>query len=171
MADDTPAARTAPTASAASGPAGTGGPLTLLRAARDDRAGTICLLSPPGAPPTCYDQLPPAYSGPQELLLLTDTDTDTDTGNGNGTGVTDTGAAALAARTAGRPLLLAGFSGAGAAACDLAHRLTTTTDGGRRAPRVVLTPAPPGAHERARLLARALQDAAAPPPDPEHAAP
>ncbi|MFJ3421982.1 condensation domain-containing protein, partial [Streptomyces sp. NPDC086082] len=165
MADDTPTARTAPTASAASGPAGTGGPLTLLRAARDDRAGTICLLSPPGAPPTCYDQLPPAYSGPQELLLLTDT--------GNGTGVTDTGAAALAARTAGRPLLLAGFSGAGAAACDLAHRLTTTTDGdgGRRAPRVVLTPAPPGVHERARLLARALQDATAPPPDPEHAAP
>ncbi|MFJ3899711.1 condensation domain-containing protein [Streptomyces sp. NPDC090083] len=151
MADDTPAAP----GPAAAGPCGPGGPLTLLRAARHAHAGTICLLVPPGAPPTCYDQLPPAYPGPQELLLLT----------GTGSGVTDTGAAALAARAAGRPLLLAGFSGAGAAACDLAHRLTTT-GGGRRPPRVVLTPAPPGAHERARLLARALQDATAPPPAP-----
>ncbi|WP_329240972.1 condensation domain-containing protein [Streptomyces sp. NBC_01478] len=132
------------------GPPGPGTPLTLLRAARHRQAGTICLVPPPGAPPTCYDLLPPAYPGPQELLLLTTPTVPADS------------AAALAARTAGRPLLLAGFSGAGTVACDLARRLAAA--GGRRPPRVVLTPAPPGERERARVLARALQDATAPPP-------
>ncbi len=59
---------------AASGPAA---PLALLRAARHDRAGTVCLVAPPGASPACYDLLPPAYPGPQELLLLTTPLTDT----------------------------------------------------------------------------------------------
>ncbi|MFE2889662.1 condensation domain-containing protein [Streptomyces sp. NPDC059272] len=132
-------------AAAASGPAA---PLTLLRAARHDRAGTVCLVPPPGAPPTCYDLLPPAYPGSQELLLLT-------------APAGDAAVAALAVRSAGRPLLLAGFSGAGAVACALAGRLGGE---GRRPPRVVLAPAPPGERERVGILSRALQDATAPPP-------
>ncbi|WP_406117818.1 condensation domain-containing protein [Streptomyces sp. NBC_00989] len=142
---------TTPAPDPAADPVGPGTPLTLLRAARHQQAGTICLVPPPGAPPTCYDLLPPAYPGPQELLLL-NTSANPDAGSAS---------AALAARTAGRPLLLAGFSGAGAVACDLARRLAVA---GRRPPRVVLTPAPPGERERARVLARALQNATAPPP-------
>ncbi|MER7929738.1 condensation domain-containing protein [Streptomyces sp. NPDC096057] len=139
------------------------GPLTLLRAARHDRAGTVCLVPPPGASPTCYDLLPPAYPGPQELLLLTAPAADTApaTGGVGPAAVTDAAVDALAVRSAGRPLLLAGFSGAGAVACALAGRLGGE---GRRPPRVVLVPAPPGERERARILSRALQDATAPPP-------
>ncbi|MFJ2162793.1 condensation domain-containing protein [Streptomyces sp. NPDC087856] len=144
----------------ASGPAA---PLTLLRAARHDRAGTVCLVAPPGASPACYDLLPPAYPGPQELLLLTTplTDTASDVGAAGPASAVDAAVAALAVRSAGRPLLLAGFSGAGAVACALAGRLGGE---GRRPPRVVLVPAPPGERERVRILSRALQDATAPPP-------
>ncbi|MEU3664658.1 condensation domain-containing protein [Streptomyces sp. NPDC032940] len=129
---------------------GAGGdpPLVTLRAARRDRAGTICLIPPPGAPETCYDLLAGSYSGPQELLLLT-----------AGTGP-DGIRRALTALGAGRPLLLAGFSGAGVRACDLALRIAE--DGGRP-PRVVLAgaAADQDEQERTRALARALRDAAA----------
>ncbi|MFF2188870.1 condensation domain-containing protein [Streptomyces sp. NPDC058155] len=125
------------------------GPLLTLRAAGDERAGTICLIPPPGAPLTCYDLLPGLYPGPQELLVLR-------------TGA-DGARHALAARTAGRPLLLGGFSGAGALACDLARRIAE--DGGRP-PRVVLADAARDERERARDLARALRDAGTPPPPP-----
>jgi hypothetical protein len=119
-------------------------PLLTLRAAGHDQAGTICLIPPPGAPPTCYDLLPDLYPGPQELLvLLTDAD----------------GAQpALAAHGVGRSLLLGGFSGAGALGCDLARRIA---EDGVRAPRVVLCGAASDEQEGARALARALQDAGA----------
>ncbi|MFD9393235.1 condensation domain-containing protein [Streptomyces sp. NPDC060000] len=122
-------------------------PLLTLRAARQDRAGTICLIPPPGASATCYDLLAHTYPGPQELLVLTH--------GADGTG------AARAVRAAGRPLLLGGFSGAGVPACDLARRIAA--DGGRP-PRIVLTGAAPDAWDRARDLAHALQTACRPQP-------
>ncbi|MFI5687555.1 condensation domain-containing protein [Streptomyces sp. NPDC051636] len=124
---------------------GRGTPLVTLRAARRDRAGTICLIPPPGVPETCYDLLARTYPGPQELLVLT-------------AGPDADGARpALAALGTGRSLLLAGFSGAGVRACDIARRIAA--DGGRP-PRVVLAGASADERERARALARALQDAA-----------
>jgi hypothetical protein len=124
-------------------PAGTGQdtPLRTLRAAQGERAGTICLIPPHGAPATCYDLLAHAYTGPQELLVLT-----------------DAAPPVPAEWAAGRSLLLGGFSGAGVPACDLARRLAA--DGGRP-PRVVLAGASPDEWERIRHLARALEDAVA----------
>ncbi|MFD9906051.1 condensation domain-containing protein [Streptomyces sp. NPDC059063] len=125
---------------------GPGEVLRTLRAARDEQAGTICLLPPPGAPATCYDLLARAYDGPEELLAVTATADATAAGR------------ALNARGHPRALLLAGFSGAGALACDLARRLA---GGARRAPRVVLVGACTDPDTRAHSLARALRDAAA----------
>ena len=136
--------RSVPRMAEASG-AGRDDALVILREEGKEQAGTICLVPPPGAPATCYDLLAHAYAGPQELLVLT-------------TGAEDAGPA-LAARTTGRSLLLGGFSGAGALACDIARRIAA--DGGRP-PRVVLAGASGDERERARDLARVLQDAAAP---------
>lgn len=127
--------------------AGRDNALVTLRAAGQEQAGTICLIPPPGAAATCYDLLPPTYTGPQELLVLT-----------GGTDAEDAGPA-LAARAAGQPLLLAGFSGAGALACDIARRIAAD---GARPPRVVLAGAFADERERAPALARALRDATAP---------
>ncbi|MBL1087697.1 hypothetical protein JK359_38200 [Streptomyces actinomycinicus] len=125
--------------------AGRPAPLVTLRAARRERAGTICLIPPPGASDTCYDLLAGSYPGPQELLVLP-------------AGADADGArAALEALAAGRPLLLAGFSGAGVPACDLARRIAA--DGGRP-PRVVIAGAGTDEQERAGALVRALQGAA-----------
>jgi hypothetical protein len=125
--------------------AGRDTPLLTLRAAAKEQAGTICLVPPPGSPATCYDLLAHTYPGPQELLVLT--------------AGAEGAQPALAARAAGRPLLLGGFFAAGALACDIAGRIAA--DGGRP-PRVVLAGACADEQERARDLARALQDAAAP---------
>ncbi|SNX88247.1 condensation domain-containing protein [Streptomyces sp. TLI_55] len=119
-------------------------PLVTLRAAKEERAGTICLVRPPGAPATCYDLFGDLYTGPQELLVLT----------------ADAAAPdlpALRAATAGRALLLGGFSGAGALACDVARHLTA--DGGRP-PRVVLAGGSADERDRTLDLARALTAAA-----------
>ncbi|WP_329031440.1 condensation domain-containing protein [Streptomyces sp. NBC_01725] len=121
------------------------GPLVTLRAAGHERAGTICLIPPPGAPATCYDLLSDLYPGPQELLVLR-------------TGA-DGARDALASYAAGRSLLLGGYSGAGALACDLARHIAE--DGGRP-PRVVLADRARDEQERARDLARALRDAGVP---------
>ncbi|MES5825447.1 condensation domain-containing protein [Streptomyces sp. RG80] len=122
------------------------GPLLTLRPAAQEQAGTICLVPPPGAPATCYDLLAHTYDGSRELLVLT--------------GDADGARPALAAHGTGRSLLLGGFSGAGALACDLARRIAA--DGGRP-PRVVLAGAGADEEERARDLARALEDATASP--------
>ncbi|MGW7207021.1 condensation domain-containing protein [Streptomyces sp. NPDC054837] len=119
-------------------------PLLTLRTAGQEQAGTICLVPPPGAPAACYDLLAHTYPGPQELLVLT--------------GDADRARPTLAARGTGR-LLLGGFSGAGALACDLARRIGS--DSGHP-PRVVLAGASADEEERARDLARALEDATAP---------
>ncbi|MDG9720161.1 condensation domain-containing protein [Streptomyces sp. DH24] len=129
-------------------PAGerTSGPLVTLREARRDRAGRICLIPPPDTPETCYDLLARTYSGPHELLVLA-------------AGTDAEGARpALAAPGADTSLLLAGYSGAGVLACEIARRIAA--DGGRP-PRVVLAGASADEYERARHLARALEDATA----------
>jgi len=122
------------------------GPLLTLRPAVREQAGTICLVPPPGAPATCYDLLAHTYAGSRELLVLT--------------GDADRARPALAAHGTGTSLLLGGFSGAGALACDIARRIAA--DGGRP-PRVVLAGASTDEEERARDLARALEDATASP--------
>ncbi|MCX5096762.1 condensation domain-containing protein [Streptomyces sp. NBC_00365] len=121
------------------GRAGRAAPLVTLRAAREEGAGTICLIPPPGAPVSCYDLVAHTYPGPQELLVLA-------------TGA-DGAEAARAALGTGRPLLLGGFSGAGVLACDLARRIAA--DGGRP-PRVVLAGAAVDEWHRAQGLSRAL---------------
>ncbi|WP_405817719.1 condensation domain-containing protein [Streptomyces sp. NBC_00838] len=129
------------------------GPLVTLRAAGHERAGSICLIPPPGAPTTCYDLLRDLYPGPQELLVLRT--------------AADGARDALTSYAEGRSLLLGGYSGAGALACDLARRIAE--DGGRP-PRVVLADASRCEQDRARDLARALQDAG-PPEGPAPAPP
>ncbi|MFF5499777.1 condensation domain-containing protein [Streptomyces aquilus] len=121
--------------------AGPDDPLVTLRAAREERAGTVCLVPPPGAPADCYDLLAQAYTGPRRLLVLT-----------GGTD-TDRALAALAALPGGRQLVLGGYSGAGALACELARHLAADGD---RPPRVVLAGASTDDGERAATLARAL---------------
>lgn len=125
--------------------AGANAPLVTLRTARQDQTAVVCLIPPPGAPASCYDLLLHTYAGPQELLVLATDAEGMET--------------ALATLGTGRPLLLGGFSGAGAVACDLARRIAA--DGGRP-PRVVLAGAVDDERERARDLARALQAAAGP---------
>ncbi|MFG3104742.1 condensation domain-containing protein [Streptomyces sp. NPDC048182] len=120
--------------------------LVPLRPARAPGAGVVCLVPPPGAPHTCYDLLAGAHTGPEELLVPA-----------AGAGA-DAVAAALAARAGGGPLLLAGFSGAGAAACELAWRLAA--GGAARPPRVVLAAAGADPARRAQDLARALREPA-----------
>ncbi|WP_328349282.1 condensation domain-containing protein [Streptomyces sp. NBC_00445] len=129
-------------------------PWITLRPARQDQAGTICLIPPPGAPLTCYDLLAHAYEGPQELLVLP-----TDAGPGGAPG-------ALTALGQGPFLLLGGFSGAGARACDIARRIAAD---GHRPPRVVLAGATADEWERARELAAALNAATGRPLDADGA--
>jgi hypothetical protein len=121
------------------GRAGRAAPLVTLRAAREEGAGTICLIPPPGAPVSCYDLVAHTYPGPQELLVLA-------------TGA-DGAEAARAALGTGRSLLLGGFSGAGVLACDLARRIAAA---GGRPPRVVLAGAAVDEWHRAHGLSRAL---------------
>ncbi|MCW8384452.1 condensation domain-containing protein [Streptomyces justiciae] len=121
--------------------AGPDEPLVTLRAAREEQAGTVCLVPPPGAPPGCYDLVAHAYTGPRRLLVLT-AGTDTDRAR-----------SALAALPGGRQLVLGGYSGAGALACDLARHLAADGD---RPPRVVLAGASTDAGEQATTLAQAL---------------
>ncbi|TKS95782.1 condensation domain-containing protein [Streptomyces galbus] len=140
--------------------------LRTLRAAAAPQAGTICLIPPPGTPATCYDRLPPLHRGPQELLVLTPpppTPLTAGARDADGAaGVLDAAArSALAARTGGRPLLLGGFSGAGALACSLARSIAAD---GHHPPRVVLagTGTHTGDQDALHALARALQDATTP---------
>ncbi|WP_327309934.1 condensation domain-containing protein (plasmid) [Streptomyces sp. NBC_01298] len=124
---------------------GTSDPLVTLRAARQEQAGVICLIPPPGAPASCYDLLAGTYAGPEELLVLT--------------GGAEGAQSALEALGGGRVLTLGGFSGAGSFACEIARRIAA---GGGRPPRVVLAGVGADERERARDLFRALQEAVAP---------
>ncbi|MEU3794799.1 hypothetical protein AB0F07_34245 [Streptomyces fructofermentans] len=120
--------------------------LLTLRGARQEGAGTICLIPPPGAPASCYDHVARLYPGPQELLVLVP---------GPGPGPVRP---ALCGLGPGH-LLLGGFSGAGALACDLARHIAADGD---RPPRVVLARAAADPGRRAHDLARALHTATGP---------
>ncbi|MEU3513490.1 condensation domain-containing protein [Streptomyces longwoodensis] len=138
--------------------------LRTLRAAAAPQAGTICLIPPPGTPAGCYDLLPPAHRGPQELLVLTPPPPTAHAGDAaeaaGAAGVLDAATrSALAARAQGRPLLLGGFSGAGTLACALARSIAAD---GHHPPRVVLAGTCTDDEDAVHALARALQDATTP---------
>ncbi|MFF0554298.1 condensation domain-containing protein [Streptomyces sp. NPDC004311] len=125
--------------------------LRILRAAARTGTGTICLVPPPDAPPTCYDALAAAYPGPQALTTVAPP--------------ADARTVLAALRPAlarGEPLLLGGFSGAGSLACEVAKRIAAH---GWHPPLVAiggtLTTAPRGGPDPVRALARTLQTAAA----------
>ncbi|MFJ3633241.1 condensation domain-containing protein [Streptomyces sp. NPDC090112] len=128
--------------------------LRILRAAArtGTGTGTICLVPPPDAPPTCYDALAAAYPGPQTLTTVAPP--------------ADARTVLAALRPAlarGEPLLLGGFSGAGSLACEVAERIAAH---GWHPPLVAiggtLTTAPRGGGpDPVRALARTLQTAAA----------
>ncbi|MCC5480885.1 condensation domain-containing protein [Streptomyces barringtoniae] len=124
-------------------------PLASLRGATAPTAATVCLVDVPGAPRTGHWELVRHYHGPEALTSLRLTageDTDPAVALGR------------LARSPGR-LVLGGYSGSGALACELARHVTGP---GTRTPLVVVGGAgddPDGP----RGLARALQRASAPP--------
>ncbi|MGR8006925.1 condensation domain-containing protein [Streptomyces hypolithicus] len=124
-------------------PAAAGPALLTLRAAGGPGAGTVCLVPAPGAPRSRYDQLVRRYTGPAALILL----------HPAAAGTRDGYAALRPLAETGAPLVLGGFSGAGAAACELARLLAEHAG---RAPLVVLASAATSAAE----LALALESAA-----------
>ncbi|RPF24803.1 condensation domain-containing protein [Streptomyces sp. TLI_185] len=124
-------------------------PLVPLRGATAPAAATVCLVDVPGAPRTGHGELVRHYRGPEALLALRLT---------AGEDAAPAVALGRLARSPGR-LVLGGYSGAGALACELARQVTAP---GMRPPLVVVGGAgddPDGP----RSLARALQRASAPP--------
>ncbi|MFG2503238.1 condensation domain-containing protein [Streptomyces sp. NPDC048441] len=127
-------------------------PLVPLRAARVPGAGTVCLVTPPGAPGLCHTGLAGLYGGPQALASIRPT-------------VDNAEEYAEALRSlldAGGPLVLGGFSGAGAIAYEIARRIAA---GGVKPPLVVLGGSCDDACRNAgnggvRDLARAIEAAA-----------
>lgn len=137
-----------PTPPVPDGPAaGETAPLVLLRAAQAPAAATVCLLDAPGAPRTGHRELLRHYRGPEALTALRPT-----------AGRLPAQAETLArlARTAGR-LVLGGYSGTGALACELARQVTRA---GVRPPLVVVG-GPDDDPHAPRGLAHALQRASA----------
>ncbi|MEV8536683.1 condensation domain-containing protein [Streptomyces sp. NPDC051211] len=118
--------------------------LQTLRHAADPRAGTVCLIPPPGTPPDCYEALVQTYAGAQELATLP-------------AGVPADAAACLAALrpvlAAGRPLVLGCFSGAAALAAEVAERIAAH---GWPPPPVAVAGTAGGGRGSARELARVL---------------
>ncbi|MFD8416639.1 condensation domain-containing protein [Streptomyces sp. NPDC059650] len=110
-------------------------------------AGTVCLIPPPGAPEDCYARAARLYPGPEALATLT--------------GPADAADFLTALRPAlatGEPLVLGGFSGAGALACEIAERIAAH---GWYPPLVVIAGTADGGPDSARSLTRALTTAAA----------
>ncbi|MFE9837954.1 condensation domain-containing protein [Streptomyces sp. NPDC005551] len=122
-------------------------PWVVLRGALAPAAATVCLLDVPGAPRTGHDEVVRHYRGPEALTALSLT-----------AGRHSDHAAALGAlaRSHGR-LVLGGYSGTGALACELARHLTRP---GVRPPLVVVAGAGHGP-DAPRTLAGALQQASA----------
>ncbi|MFJ8888477.1 condensation domain-containing protein [Streptomyces sp. NPDC102402] len=86
--------------------------LRLLRPGAARGAGTIFLIPPPGFPETCYDMLARGHDGPQTLVTVT--------APADATACLTALGPALAAR---EPVLLGGYSGAGALAYGVAQRV------------------------------------------------
>lgn len=90
------------------------GVLTELREGEGPDAGTVCLIPPPGATHTCYSALVSSHTGPEQLIALRSVTEGPDV-------------AAEALRTVlprDRRLLLAGWSGSGHLAHEIARRVT-----------------------------------------------
>ncbi|GHE14124.1 condensation domain-containing protein [Streptomyces alanosinicus] len=125
-------------------------PLVALRGATAPTAATVCLIDVPGAPRTGHWELVRHYRGPEALAALRPT-ADEDAGQARTLGGL--------ARSHGR-LVLGGYSGAGALACELARRLTGL---GVRPPLVVVGGSyddPHGPRDLANALRRASASAA-----------
>ncbi|MFE7174410.1 condensation domain-containing protein [Streptomyces sp. NPDC057616] len=124
----------------------------LLRAAAAPGAATVCLIDVPGAPRTGHGELVRHYRGPEALTAW------------RAAGVADGAPAAALARLARAPgrLVLGGYSGAGALACELARHAARHAT---RPPLVVIGGSTDDA-DGARTLARALRRAGAPPARP-----
>ncbi|MFD5820507.1 hypothetical protein [Streptomyces sp. NPDC127038] len=121
--------------------------LLALRGPAAPAAATVCLLDVPGAPHTAHRELLTHYRGPEALTALRLT---------AGRHREQADALARLARSAGR-LVLGGYCGTGALACELARQVTAR---GVRPPLVVVG----GAHDDPdgpRTLAGALQRASA----------
>ncbi|MEV2255663.1 condensation domain-containing protein [Streptomyces sp. NPDC050147] len=100
-------------------------PVLPLRAAMAPGAGTVCLITPPGAPGRCHTGLVALYGGPQALASIRPTVDNAE----------EYAKALRLLREAGDPLVLGGFSGAGAIAYEIARQIAA---GGVKPPRVVL---------------------------------
>ncbi|MET7685494.1 condensation domain-containing protein [Streptomyces sp. NPDC005423] len=131
-------------------PAGPAGPgvLVPLRPAARPGAGTVCVVDAPGAPPPAHRELLRHCQGPQALSVLR--------AGGGEAALTAAAHALAAAARSGPRLVLAGYSGAGALACELAARLAAH---GARTPLVVISGGTD--HDTAaRTLAHALHETA-----------
>jgi hypothetical protein len=127
-------------------------PLVPLRGASAPATATVCLLDVPGAPRTGEQELVRHYRGPEALSALRLT---------AGRRAAQADALARLARSSGR-LVLGGYSGAGALACELARQITGP---GVRPPLVVVGGAdddPDGPRSLASALQRASASAARP---------
>lgn len=107
-------------------PAGEGGTLVTLRAATAPRTGTACLITPPGTPASWLAGLVRGTTGAHAVVALYPA------AHGARTCVT---ALRRHLRTADGPLVLAGVSGVGTMACDIA--LGLAEDGGAPPPVVL----------------------------------
>ncbi|MFE6721797.1 condensation domain-containing protein [Streptomyces albidoflavus] len=99
--------------------------LVRLRGAARPGAGTVCLIAPPGEPGTRHAALARRYRGPEALTVL----------RADPARVPESLDALRSVLSGGGPLVLGGFAGAGALACELAGFLAQDPGG---APLVVL---------------------------------
>lgn len=121
--------------------------LVRLRPAARPGAGTICLIAPPWTPDSRHAELARCYQGPQALTAL----------RADTAGVRESLEALRPLLAADERLVLGGFSGAGALACELARHIAAHCG---RAPLVVLGAGRDAGESGVHDLARALSAAA-----------
>lgn len=121
--------------------------LTRLRGPSRPGAKTVCLIAPPGTPEGCHTELARRYQGPEALTAL----------RADVAGLPESLTALRPLLAAGGQLILGGFSGSGALACELARHIAADTG---TAPLVVLGAGHDAGEDRVRDLARALGAAA-----------
>ncbi|WP_327364758.1 condensation domain-containing protein [Streptomyces sp. NBC_01296] len=123
------------------------GTLRMLREGAHPGAGTICLVPPSGAPKDCYDRVAGLHPGPEALATLSAP-----------ADAADFLTALRPVLATGEPLVLGGFSGAGALACEIAERIAAH---GWYPPLVAVAGSPDGRPDSADSLTRALTSATA----------
>lgn len=123
-------------------------PLVPLRPAAVDSAATVCLVDVPGSPRTGHWELVRHYPGPEALTALRLTAAE---------GGPRAAAALGALARSGARLVLGGYSGAGALACELARQVAAHDV----PPPLVVIGGGPDDPDGARHLARALRAACA----------